>query len=103
MPLRRLELKTRKENLWLYILTLLKEKPRYAYELQKEIKDAFGFRVGRITSYMVLYKLEKKKLASSKWVKKAGRQRKYYTITPAGKKTLRDGVKYLKDLAGKLG
>jgi len=98
MPLKRLKQKTTKENLWLYILTLLKEKPRYAYELKKEIKDRFNFSVGRITSYMVLYKLEKKGYVSAKWESGKKRPRKYYTITAKGGEILKEGKQYLKEL-----
>lgn len=98
MPLKRLERKTTKENLWLYILTLLKEKPMYAYEIKKSIKERFGFGIGNVTAYMVLYKLSRKGYVKTEWKIIDNRQRKYYLITPSGRKILNEGINYLKNM-----
>jgi len=101
-PLDRLKRKTGKGSLWVYILALLKSKPRYAYEIRSLVKEKFGFTIGNVTAYMVLYKLELSGHVKASWEIKGKRQRKYYTITSAGKKTLSEGVEYLSGLTKKL-
>ncbi len=103
MPIDRLIKTTTRDNLWIYILTLLKRKPMYAYEIGREIKENFDFQIGNVTAYLILYSLERKKLVSSKWSMHKRRQRKYYTITDNGGEVLDEGVKYLRELARKLG
>ena len=97
-PLNRLESSLTKSNLWLYVLSVLKRKDVYAYVMRDRIKEEFGWRPGLIISYMVLYKLENEGLISSKF---KGR-RKYYSISGKGRGALKNGKKFLKDLAGKL-
>ena len=46
------------ENLWIYILCLLKERKVYGWEIPAAIEKEFGFKPGRITPYRVLYRLE---------------------------------------------
>jgi DNA-binding PadR family transcriptional regulator len=89
---RRLKKKVSIENLWIYILRLLQEKDMYGYELRKSIKSRFGFEPATVTSYTILYKLEKDGLVSVNVVENAeGRpDRKYYTITELGKKSMAD-------------
>lgn len=94
MALRRLENKITKENLWMYILNLLKNGPLYGYEVREKIKEKFGFEPVTITVYMVLYKMEKEGLVVRKKSDKA--QRKYYLITEKGIKTLEEGISFLR-------
>lgn len=94
MALRRLKNKITKENLWMYILNLLKNGPLYGYEVRKKIKEKFGFEPATITVYMVLYKMEKEGLVMKEKASKA--QRKYYLITEKGIKTLEEGVNFLR-------
>ena len=54
MALERLKEKLTKENLWLYILTLLKGGPLYAYEIRSKISKSFSFEPAMITIYVVL-------------------------------------------------
>jgi len=98
MPLGRLKTRTTKEILWIYILRLLKEKEMYAYELRDAIKNAFGFEPARVTSYVVLYRLEKEGYVSSKWSKK----KKYYHLTKKGEKLYKEGISYLEEMLTKL-
>jgi len=72
------------ENLWIYILSLLKERPIYAWQLQSLIEKRFGFKPGRITPYRVLYRLEKDDFVKSELKEK----RRVYRITEKGKKEL---------------
>lgn len=99
MPLNRLKTKTTTENLWLYLLALLEKKPLYAYEIRDRVKKRFGFTIGNVTAYMVLYKLERSGYVKPEWRLEENRQRKYYTVTGKGKTRLKEGIKYLRDLA----
>jgi len=100
-PLKRLENHLTVENVWLYVLRLLLEKPFYAYELREEIKKRFGFRLGKVTAYYVLYRLQKDGYVSTEW-KKEGHRRKYYKITKKGRTLLKDGIKTLEKFARRL-
>ncbi|MFC2162906.1 PadR family transcriptional regulator [Candidatus Altiarchaeota archaeon] len=102
-PLRRLKTKTTIEVLWIYILSLMKDEPVYAYEIKEKIEKLYGFDIGKVTAYMVLYRLELEGYVKTEWKLIDNRQRKYYRITEPGKKILDDGAVYLKDLAEKLG
>ena len=97
---RRLVRKLTIENLWLYVLSLLKKQPLYGYEIREKIKKNFGFQPGRVTCYIVLYKLESEGLITSKRVVESstGPQRKYYTLTAKGAKALEKAKVFLKEL-----
>ncbi len=98
MPLGRLHSRTTKEILWIYILRLLREKEMYAYELRDAIKNAFGFEPARVTSYVVLYRLEKEGYVGSKWVEK----KKYYHLTKKGAELYKQGISHLEEMLDKL-
>lgn len=85
------------ENLWLYILRLLQEKPLYGYEIRKQIQERFDFSPAVITVYVVLYKLQREGLVKKISVKSDSSQRKYYTITDNGTKMLAVGKKFFED------
>jgi len=103
-PMERLRNKITKEVLWLYILRLLKERPMYAYELKERIKDAFNFEPATVSSYVVLYKLEKDGYVTAEWQdSKTGKpSRKYYHLTPKGEELLKEGIIFLEDMLAKL-
>ena len=94
----RLERTLTKENLWLYILSLLKKKKLYAYGLGEEIEKNFGWKHGLITSYIVLYKLENEGLIKSEFEER----RKYYRVTKKGVEELKKARKFLYRLAERL-
>lgn len=98
MALRRLEEKLTKENLWLYILDLLKSEELYAYEISSRIKTAFGFEPATITVYVVLYKMEREGLVTSesKRGENRGAVRRYYKPTEEGRKALGEGTGLLR-------
>ncbi|MDE1798576.1 MAG: helix-turn-helix transcriptional regulator [Candidatus Micrarchaeota archaeon] len=83
-------------NLWLSILSLSQSGPIYAYKLPDDIHARFGFRPSRLMVYLVLYKLEGEGLLRSS---EKG-QRRYYTLTPDGKRCLSEGRAMLKAKAG---
>lgn len=98
MALRRLQEKITKENLWIYILHLLKERPLYAYEIREKIREKFGFEPATITAYVVLYRMEREGLVESKPEKGTSDKvvRRYYHITEKGLKTLEAGREFLR-------
>jgi len=101
---RRLTRKITIENLWMYVLSLLRDGPLYGYEVRDKIFKKFGFRPGKITCYVVLYKLEKENLISSRKVdgKSKGAPRRYYFITENGLREIEKAKKFLIELAGVL-
>lgn len=98
LPIKRLRRLLTSENLWLYVLSLLRKKRLYAYEIDKQIESEFSFRPNKIMIYIVLYRLEDEKLISSEFEKR----RKYYMITDKGRETLAQARTYFKTLSSKL-
>ena len=75
----------------LLVLAQLEGRPRHGYEIGVEIErrseGAVSFQTASL--YPVLYRLERKGLITGQWVEAAGqRRRRYYKLTPAGRKTL---------------
>jgi len=75
----------------LLVLSLVERRARHGYELGKLIESrsrgAVRFHVASL--YPLLYRLEKRGFLQGRWVEKAGqRRRRYYRLTPAGKKVL---------------
>jgi len=66
---------------------MLIDRPMYAYEISKGLKSRFGFSTAMVTTYVVLYKLEREGLIGAEEEAEAtGRpRRKYYAITENGK------------------
>src|SRR5499427_6898714 len=75
----------------LLILSLVEARPRHGYEISKLIEARSGgnlvFHVASL--YPLLYRLEKRGWIEGRWVEKAGqRRRRYYRLSPEGKKVL---------------
>ncbi|MEW6592425.1 MAG: PadR family transcriptional regulator [Candidatus Hadarchaeota archaeon] len=103
MAIARMKKKTATELLWPYFLKLLKERPRYAYELKQEVQKRFGWKPPTVTSYIVLHRLQKGGFVNYEWKEQRGRPaRKYYKLTKKGNELLQEGVKYLKWLCSQL-
>jgi len=98
LPLEHLQKSNTKENLWLYILTLLRQSPIHAWNLQSLIEENFGFKPGRITPYRVLYRLEIEGLVKSEEKEK----KRIYHITGKGEKELEVGILFYQALLKKL-
>ncbi len=94
LPFERLKKSNTIDNLWLYILSLLKERQLYGWEIPKLIEKEFNFKPGKITPYRVLYRLEKDDFVKSKM----GERRRIYQITEKGKKELESGKNFYKKL-----
>ena len=84
LPIERLEKSNTTENLWLYILAILKNQPLYAWEIPALIEKKFGFRPGKITPYRVFYRLEAGGFVKSR----TEERRRIYEITEKGKNEL---------------
>lgn len=75
----------------LLILALLEERTRHGYEIARLIDERsrglISFHAASL--YPTLYRLEGRGLIDGRWVEKAGqRRRRYYRLTPAGRKAL---------------
>ena len=75
----------------LLVLSLVEDQPRHGYDISKLIDVRSGgelkFHVASL--YPLLYRMEKRELVEGRWVEKAGqRRRRYYRITPLGRKIL---------------
>jgi transcriptional regulator len=75
----------------LLILAQLEDKPNHGYEIARLIdarsRGSVSFHVASL--YPILYRLERRGLIAGRWVEKAGqRRRRYYTLTPSGRKVL---------------
>jgi PadR family transcriptional regulator PadR len=88
-PSERFEDALTKDNLWIYILTLLQKETLYPYEIRERVKKRFGFYPGNVTAYIVMKKLESEGyIRFVRVLKESGPNRKYYKITERGKKEL---------------
>jgi transcriptional regulator len=84
----------------LLVLSLLDDQPRHGYDISKLIQiRSGGFLRFHVTSlYPLLYRLEDRGWIASRWVEKAGqRRRRYYSLTPEGRKMLRSQRKIWKE------
>jgi PadR family transcriptional regulator PadR len=75
----------------LMILAVLEEQQRHGYDIARLIDDRSGgvlrFHVGSL--YPMLYRIERRGWIEGRWLEKSGqRRRRYYKLSPAGKKIL---------------
>ena len=93
-PVERVNVALRTGNIWIWVLKLLMEENKYAYQLREEINDRFNFEPATVTAYAVLYRLEK-----SDYVREASNEifpnRKYYEITEKGVEALQQAKRLL--------
>lgn len=77
----------------LLILSLLEHRPRHGYEISKLIdaRSEGVLRFNVASFYPLLYRLEQRGFIEGRWVEKAGqRRRRYYRLTPQGRKMLKE-------------
>jgi len=75
----------------LAILALLAEESLYGFEIAKQIEDKTrgALRFNLASLYPMLYELEKRGWIKGRWeTNRAGRDRRYYSLTPKGKRKL---------------
>jgi transcriptional regulator len=73
------------------VLALVEEQQRHGYEIAQLIEQRSNGEIRlRVPSlYPLLYRLERRGLVEGRWVEKSGqRRRRFYRITPAGRKAL---------------
>lgn len=81
----------KKGSMELLLLSILTDKPRHGYDIGKLIELRSGGKLQfRISSlYPVLCRMEKRGWISGRWVEEKGeRRRRFYRLTPQGKKML---------------
>ena len=75
----------------LLILALVEERPRHGYEIAQLIEQRSDgvLQFHAASLYPLLYRLERRGYIQGRWVEKAGqRRRRYYRLTPVGRKVL---------------
>src|SRR5579863_9562604 len=77
----------------LLVLSCLEARPRHGYEIGKLIearsRGRLQFRIGSL--YPILCRLEARGLLAGRWVDRVGeRRRRYYRLTPLGRRWLTD-------------
>src|ERR1051326_5512233 len=86
-----LDRELKKGSAELLILSLVEDQPRHGYDISKLIelrsRGALRFNVASLSP--LLYRLEKRGWIVGRWVEKSGqRRRRYYRLTPEGRKVL---------------
>jgi transcriptional regulator len=90
----------------LLVLSLLEDQPRHGYDISKLIEmRSGGFLRFHVTSlYPLLYRLEERGWIQGRWVeKREQRRRRYYSLTPEGRKVLRSQRKSWKEFIAAIG
>ncbi len=71
------------------VLALLRERPRYGFDLVRELSEADGLLTSEGTIYPLLSRLRKDGLVSTTWQESdAGPPRRYYALTQDGRSAL---------------
>jgi PadR family transcriptional regulator PadR len=84
----------------LLVLSLLEDQPRHGYDISKliQVRSGGALRFHVTSLYPLLHRLEEEGSIAGRWVEKADqRRRRYYSLTPAGRKVLRSKQKGWKD------
>ena len=88
------------------VLQLLSRRPMYGYEIVGLLRDesAGALALGQSTLYPLLYNLESKGyITSDERASDTGRVRRYYSITPAGRRALKSQREQWQALSSALG
>jgi PadR family transcriptional regulator PadR len=91
MKSKRVRSKISRGSAELAILALLAEQPLYGFEISKQIEEKTGgaLHFTLASLYPMLYDLEKRGSIAGRWEPNlAGRDRRVYSLTPAGKREL---------------
>jgi PadR family transcriptional regulator len=94
-----------KGSISLLLLSLLSRGEMYGYEILQEAsrRSANAFALKEGTLYPALHQLEKQGLIHARWrTGDNGRERKYYSLTPKGKKAALDYERQWQQLTGAL-
>jgi PadR family transcriptional regulator len=88
-----LDRELKKGSAELLVLALVESRARHGYEIAKiiETRSQGTVRFNVASLYPLLYRLEKRGWIRGAWVEKSGeRRRRFYRLTPAGRKVLAD-------------
>jgi PadR family transcriptional regulator, regulatory protein PadR len=90
----------------LLVLSLLEDQPRHGYDISKLIKlrsdGALQFHVTSL--YPLLHRLAHQGLIDGRWVEKPDqRRRRYYSLTPEGRRALQAKQQSWKDFVALIG
>jgi transcriptional regulator len=91
MPLNPPDPEWKKGSAELLVLSLLEDQPRHGYDLSKliQIRSGGALRFHVTSLYPLLHRLEKQGWIDGRWVEKSEqRRRRYYRLTPQGRKVL---------------
>lgn len=83
-------------NMETLLLAVLGDGPSYGYQIVNQLNDrAIGLLdLGEGTVYPVLHRLEKRGLIAAAWREgENGRRRKYYRLTPKGRKSQQENLR----------
>ena len=75
----------------LMVLAVVEDLPRHGYDIARRIDESYGglLRFHVASLYPMLYRMEQKGWIQGRWIEKSGqRRRRYYRLTPAGRKVL---------------
>src|SRR5664279_4511664 len=71
------------------VLALMRDQPRYGFDLVRELSDVGGLLTSEGTIYPLLSRLRRDGLVTTTWQESdAGPPRRYYRLTPAGGRAL---------------
>lgn len=90
----------------LLVLSLLEDQSRHGYDISKLIRIRSGGALQfHVTSlYPLLHRLEEEGAIEGRWVEKPDqRRRRYYSLTPQGRKVLRSKRQSWKDFVAVIG
>ena len=88
---RMLDRELKKGSAELIILSIVEPRARHGYEISKLIEERSAGRLKfHVASlYPLLYRLEERGWLQGKWIEKAGhRRRRFYSLTPEGRRVL---------------
>jgi PadR family transcriptional regulator, regulatory protein PadR len=75
----------------LMVLAVVEDQPRHGYDIARRIDESSGglLRFHVASLYPMLYRMERRGWIQGRWIEKSGqRRRRYYRLTPAGRKVL---------------
>jgi PadR family transcriptional regulator, regulatory protein PadR len=95
----------RKGSTEFLILSLLAEGSMYGYEISQKLEQRSGgyFEMKEGLLYPALHRMQQNGWLTSEWQEIEGRSRKYYALTPQGKKVLGEQTSEWKTFIERLG
>ena len=92
----------RRGGLELAILLTLARGPRYGLEIIRHLEDSTDLVVTEGTIYPILARLSRDEMLAAEWREEGAHPRKYYRLTPRGRRRLTEMTGLWEDFAGKL-